>query len=214
MIREIADQRRAIGFAALDIAERVQLQRGVFQDSDRIQNIRPAGQHLDIRLRFGHAQQLDADLVELPLAALLRPLVPKHGTLIEELQRQRLAQPARDQRPRHACRAFRAQGDLLTAIVGEGVHLLRDHVRAFAERALEHFRELENRGLDLAEPIALRRSERRIDDMAMAAGVLRQQVMGAANGLKLRHLSRVSGKSSRVPGVHRLWGADHSAAWV
>src|SRR3546814_12115847 len=83
-IREILDQSHPIAVPALGVAERVQFKHRVSEHAERIQHTRTAGDHLDIRLRLRRAHQFDADLVELPEAAFLRPLMTEHRPGVEE----------------------------------------------------------------------------------------------------------------------------------
>ncbi len=110
----------------------------------------PTRDDLDIGHGLGHADQLDADLVELAKAALLRPLVAEHRATVEELERQLLGQAAGDDGPDDAGRVLGAERQAVAAPVLEGVHLLGDDVAGVAEAAGEHLGELEDRRLDLA----------------------------------------------------------------
>ena len=78
--------------------------------AERLQDVPAAGDHLGIGQRLGRADHLDVDLVELPVAALLRPLVAEHRAGIEHLLRQRLGQPVADQGAADAGGGFRAAG--------------------------------------------------------------------------------------------------------
>ncbi len=78
------------------------------------------------------ADQLDVDLVELAVAALLRPLVAEHRAGVENLLRQGLRQAVGDQRAADAGGAFRPQRDGITAAILERVHLLRHDIGGFA----------------------------------------------------------------------------------
>ena len=115
----------------------------------------PRRDDLDVGQGLRSPDQLDADLMELAQAALLRPLVAEHRAVIEELLRQILGQPARDHRAHHAGRVLRPQRDPLAAAILERVHLLGDDVGGLAQRALEHLGELEDRRRDLAIAVAL-----------------------------------------------------------
>ncbi len=98
MAAVIVDERRAIGLPALGIAERVELELGARQDAELVEDAGADGDDLDIGLRLRRADQLDIDLMELPEAPLLRPLVAEHRAVREELERQALRQPVRDDR--------------------------------------------------------------------------------------------------------------------
>ena len=74
----IIDQRAAVARAALGIAECVEFERHPVSDAERLQDAVPERDDLDIGLRLRDAQQLDADLMKLAKAALLRPLIAEH----------------------------------------------------------------------------------------------------------------------------------------
>src|SRR6185503_15490115 len=99
------------------------------------QNGGSAGDHFDIGERLRDTDQLDPDLVELPEPPLLRALVTEHRSCIKELERQILDEAVGDYCPRNPGGALRAQRDLLSALVGEGIHFLRHDVGSVAERA-------------------------------------------------------------------------------
>ena len=74
--------------------------------------------HLDVGAGLGRAQHLEVDLVELALAALLRPLVAEHRAGGEELQRQLLRQLAvGDEGAADAGRVLRPQGERFAAAI-------------------------------------------------------------------------------------------------
>ena len=78
-------------------------------------------QHLDHfgvqRCVVGRPQKLRANLIELPVAALLRPLPSKHRPQVVELYAAGArVHPVLDIGTDHRCRRFRTQGDLWTKI--------------------------------------------------------------------------------------------------
>ena len=81
-------QRRAIGITRSSIAERIDFQHGAFGDAEFLLDMPAAGDDLRIGQGFGSAQNLNADLVELPIAPLLRAFISKHRPGIENLARQ------------------------------------------------------------------------------------------------------------------------------
>jgi hypothetical protein len=185
--RQVVDQRRAIGGTALGVAERVDLEPRVVPHAEAAQDLHAGRDHLDVGLGLGHADQLDADLVELALAALLRPLVAEHRPGIEEFQRHVLGEAERRHRARDAGGVLRPQHDVLPALVGEGVHLLGDDVGRVAEAALEDVDELEDRRDDLREAVERSGGARRLRHLAVAAHVLAENVVRAPDGLKRWH---------------------------
>ena len=121
-------QGRAVDGAAVLVAERVEQQRelgeaeglvGVVGDRDR----------LGVDRRVLGADRLQVELVELPVPARLRPLVAERGAAGEHLHRERApVQVVLKDGADHAGGELRAQRDVAAAAVGEGVHLLADHV--------------------------------------------------------------------------------------
>ena len=183
MLGEILHQRRPIGVAAVGIAQRVQLQHRLGLNAQRAENIPPARNRLGIGQWLGGADQLAADLVELAITALLRPLVTEHRAGVEDFLRQGLRQPVGDKRTTHARRAFRSQRQAIPTAIGEGVHLLRHHIGRIAERAGENAGVFENRGGPFFETVAGGDLARGVDDMGEAAEILADQVARAANRL-------------------------------
>ena len=114
------------------LAERVEQQRDLAQ-AERLEEAPAEGDDLDVEVRVVDAEHLDADLVELPVAAALRLLVAEVGAGVPRLPRRRRA--VLDERPAHAGRLLGTQGDVATAEVGELVHLLGDDVGGLADAA-------------------------------------------------------------------------------
>ena len=76
-----------------------------------------------------HPEDLDVELVELPVAPLLGPLVPEHRADGVELRgRQRLLQIVLDEGTDHARRRLGPERHAIPALVDEGVHLLLNDV--------------------------------------------------------------------------------------
>ena len=153
MFGEIGDQGGAVGVAAGLVAESVQFQHRVVGDVQRVQDGPAAGDDLGVGERFGGADQLDADLVELAVAAFLRALVAEHRAGVEDFLRQRLGQAVGDQGAADAGGAFGAEGDGVAAAVVEAVHLLHDHIGGFPEGAGEDAGVLEDRGGPFVEAV-------------------------------------------------------------
>ena len=94
--------------------------------------------------------------MELPVAALLRPLVAEHRAHRVQLgRRQRVLEAVLDEGAHHARRRFRPQRDALAALVGEAVHLLLDDVGGFAGALGEQLLALDDRRADLDVAVAL-----------------------------------------------------------
>ena len=185
---KVGDECCAVDGAALGIAERVELEHDAPADPERLQN--PAAQRddLDVGLRLGDPDQLDADLVKLAEAPLLRSLIPEHRAAVEELEGHILHQSAREHSPHDPGRILRAQRHLLAAPVGERVHLLGDDVGGFADRAGEDFGELEDRRRNLGKAVELGQPARGFAHLPMAARRLGQEILRAADWLQTVHL--------------------------
>ena len=69
------DQRIAPRLARFRVAERVELERHALDDPELLQQLVAEGEHLDVGLRLGRADDLGVELVELAETAFLRPLV-------------------------------------------------------------------------------------------------------------------------------------------
>src|SRR4029077_5441568 len=103
-----------------------------------------------VYLRGGRAETLDAELMRLAIAALLRTLVAEERAAVVELERQRLEHVLFEHRAHHRRREFGAQRERSAAAVVEGVHLFVDDVGAFANRADEHVAAFKDRRPDFA----------------------------------------------------------------
>ena len=80
MLLEVRDQRGAVRAALVGLAEAVELEAHVAPSTrPRSRQQRAAHQdQLGVDVRPGEAERLDVELVELAIAALLRPLVAEH----------------------------------------------------------------------------------------------------------------------------------------
>ena len=184
---EIRHQGIAIGLPAFPVAERVDLQHGLAGDAEGLQDVPAAGDHLGVGQRLGRADQLDVDLMELAVAALLRTLVAEHRAGAEHLLRQRLSEAIGHQCAADARGGLRAEGDGIAAAVLEAVHFLRHHVRGLSQGAGEHSCVFEDGGGPLVEAIDRGDAAGGIDHELVAALVVADQVVGAAGGLEFGH---------------------------
>jgi len=181
---EVRDQRSTIRVARGHVAQRVDLEHHAACNAERVQDLCAASDDLGIRQRFGGAQDLHADLVELPVATLLRPLVAEHRAGIEHLARQvGLREAVGDQRATNPCGVLRPQSDAVAAAILEGVHLLRHDIGGIAERAGENAGVLEDRRRPFLGAVERGDPAGGVDDVRVAALIVADQVTGAANGL-------------------------------
>ena len=122
---------------------------------DRCQQIARQGQHLGVNFRPRRAERLDAYLMELPVAALLRPLVAEDRAEVIELEHPALRQQIMlDDRAHRRRGALRAQREQITAAALEGIHLLGDDIGLFSDPAREQIRCFEDRRANLAVAVA------------------------------------------------------------
>ena len=141
------------------------------------------GLHVDHRAAIPDG--FDAELVELPKASCLGPVIPEIRTGVEEPYRLRfLVEPGVEVRPHDGGGSLRPQRQRPTAAIGEGIHLFGDDVTTLAGAALEEFGRLKDRGLDAliteAPRLVFRRPLHRIP-----VGLVRgQQILGAARPLR------------------------------
>ena len=83
VLLEVLHQRGAVRAPLFGLAQAVEFQPHLGQAQVAPQRARHQD-HLGIDIRPGKAQRLDADLVELPVAAALRLLVPEHRADVEQ----------------------------------------------------------------------------------------------------------------------------------
>ena len=142
---QVALQLLQVGLARVERAEAAQPQL----DPRHPQLGEQLGQQPD-RLGVGErrvgADRLDAELVELAVAARLRALVAEEGADVGELHRLRqLLHAVLDVGAADRRRALGSQGEAAPALVLEGEHLLADDVGRVADAALEQLGVLEAR---------------------------------------------------------------------
>ncbi len=142
-------QQRDILRPAILIAHRVQIELEAREPHAPKQ----LDHHLD---HFGihggrfRADRLRADLIKLPVAALLRPLAPEHRSdVIKLLQSGHLVQPMLDVGAHHRRGGFRPQRQRTAVAILESVHLLADDVGLFAHAARKQRRLFQDRRADL-----------------------------------------------------------------
>ncbi len=114
------------------------------------------GDDLDVQVGVRRAERLQTKLKVLAVPPVLRILVPERGRHVPGL-------PGRDGVVLHEgthdrCRPLGPQRHDLPVAVGEGVHLLADHVTGLPDPAMEDAHVLEDRGD--GEPVACPLDER------------------------------------------------------
>ena len=143
----------AVRWPARFVTERVQAEAHVAR-ADVAEIPREHDQHLGVDQRVLATERLHADLPELPIATLLRPLPAEHGPCVPESRRRIAVDHSRVEiRAHDTGRALRTQRQRRPIAVREGVHLLLDDVRRLTDRPPEQLRPLEHGKPDLVEPI-------------------------------------------------------------
>jgi len=145
MLFQIGDQVGTMAGAFIRLAEGIDFQL----DAGQAEVVPQASAHEDllrVNIRSGIAERLHAHLVELAVAAFLRPLVAEHRPHVPELARAVIKQIVLEHGTHAGCRALRAQRQLLAVqAVLEGVHLLLDDVGDCADGARKQWRRLDQR---------------------------------------------------------------------
>ena len=133
------------------------------------------------------AEGLDIGLMELPVAAGLRALVPKHRAHRVEPDRLGLhLESVLDIGAQHARRGLGTKRERIPAPVLERVHLLLDDIRLVADSPRKQLGALEQRHADLSIAVCLEDPACRRLDALPARGLRRQDVTDATDGLDHR----------------------------
>ena len=135
-----------------------------------------------VDLGLGEAERLDAELMELAVAALLRFLAPEHRAAAPELLLLVVQQSIAERGAHDAGGRLRAHRDALAVIV-ERVHLFRDDVGELADRAAEELRPLEHGKSHALVAVCCKELGRRAFDSVPKRRVRGQHVVHAANRL-------------------------------
>ena len=121
------------------------------------------GDDFRVQRRVIAPDRLKSDLLQLPVAAMLRSLGAKERPGVPELDRQcALVESVLDDRPHDSRRPLRPQRQGPPSAIKKGVHLLADHVRAFAHTPHEQRRVFEHRQFDVSIAGASRRMRQRL----------------------------------------------------
>ena len=194
---KIIDERSAPRLARFGIAERVEFERHPVGDPELAQKLVAEAQQLDVGLRFGGANDLGVQLVELAEAALLRPFVPKRRTVGRDLERHILLPSFAQICAADSRGEFRPERDRIAAAVLERIHFLGHDVGSLADAAREHRRLLDGRHLDPPEPEQPAHAIECRDHRGKAVGIFSKQALRAPNGLNRRHRARLKHKNAR-----------------
>ncbi len=164
---QVRDQVRAVPRSLVGLPEAVEFEPHTADavDTEDLPQPRQHDDQFGIDIRTGEADRLDVDLVELPVAPALRPLVAEHRTHRPYAPRRVVGEVVFDDRTNHAGGELGAQGQALAVeLVLEGVHLLLDDVGDLANAAHEELRVFDDRRADLlvavtAQPVGDARFE-------------------------------------------------------
>ncbi len=143
--------------ALLGLAQAVQLQPNSADLIDA-EDFPEARQHHDqfgIDVRSRKAHRLDVDLMELPVAPALRPLVAEHGAYGPQPARRLVGKVVLDDRTHHTGGELGAEREVLAIqAILERVHLLLDDVGDLADALHEELGVLDDRRTDLLVAVA------------------------------------------------------------
>ncbi len=180
---QVLDQPLAIAGARLTNAQRIELKRDAVQAEGAPQ---PCAHRemLGVDVRSGKTERLHSDLVELPVAALLRTLVAEHRSPVPQSLRSPVEQAVFDHRAHASGRGLGAQREALAVeLVDEGIHLLLDDIGGRADRAHEQLGLFHDRGADGTVAIGTQPVTHRVLEKLPQVGFLRQDVVHPADRL-------------------------------
>ena len=146
---------RQVRGAAAGVTDGVELELGLHAEPGEV--VVEERDLLGVDGRLGDPEGLAADLVELAVAPLLRPLAPEHRAHVEPLLRPLDVGAVLDEGADGPGGPLRAEAEQLLPLVLEDVHLLVDDVRRLAHAAGEEGVVLDHRRAHLA--VAVEREE-------------------------------------------------------
>ena len=134
-------------------------------NSERFPETRDHREKLDIDVGTGKTEGFAAELMELPVAAALRALVPEHRPEVPEALRGVVGEAVLNGAAHDGARIFRTQGEFFTVhAVFKGIHFLFDNIGHFPDTAGKKRRLLKNRRADLTKTVERRRTAGRIGE--------------------------------------------------
>ena len=122
--------------------------------------------------------------MELPVSALLRPLVAEYRAVCGELQRRKLLPPFAQIRAADAGRELRPKGERIPVALGEAVHLLGDDIGGLADGAGEHFGRFEHRRFDALKGVQPAHAFECVNHRVETVGALAPDILGASDPLR------------------------------
>ena len=186
VIEQVLPEQRDVGRTALVVAHRVEQQRDPLQPQRFVEPVRQRDD-LDVDIGVVDAEHLGPHLPVLPVATLLRALVPEVRRQVPDLPRHRRV--VLHERPHDRCGALGPERDPAAALVVEVVHLLADDVGRLPD-PLEHLEVLEDRREDQPEAEPLRPLREHPHELFPAPRFGRQDVVGSRRRAELRLVIR------------------------
>ncbi len=185
VLLQVGDQGIAVGGALGALTERVELQGDMIADAEQApQTVRQHDQ-LGIDVRPVDAKQLDPELVELAITALLGTLVTEHGAHVPHPAFLVVEQAVLDAGTHAAGCPFRTQAQAVAVAVFKGVHLFFDHVGHFTDGALEQMGLLDDGHAHFAVAVAGDDLAQDLFHFLPYRALLRQAIIHTANSLDL-----------------------------
>ena len=153
MAGEVSDQRVAVFAPLKRIAQRIDVEHDAAQ-AQRLPQPREHDDLLGIDVGSFEAEGFDVELMELAIAAFLRPLVPEHRAARPYPERPVVSQVVLDRRANDAGGGLGPERQRLAVqLVLERVHLPLDDVSGVADAALEQRGRLHDRDAQIAIPV-------------------------------------------------------------
>jgi hypothetical protein len=137
---------------------------------------------------IGAPEDFDAELIELPVAPLLRTLATEHrARVVQALFRVAAIEASLYIRAHHAGSSLGAQRDGSFGVIAivEGVHLLLDNVRGVAARARIEFYALHSRDSDFVEAVTLRNRAESLFNEAQRLGAGTDPILETAKSCEV-----------------------------
>ena len=160
---------------------------------------------------FGVADGLNPELMVLPQPTRLRPFIAKDRRDIEGAHRLReRVHPVLNIGAAHRRGPLRPQRQHVVAAVCERIHLLFDDVRPLADGAHKQRRLLKYGGVDPSKTETMRDVLRRGPHPVPIGLIVRQRIVGAANGLESPSAPALS--SDVIGAINALHAGDLIAA--
>ena len=156
--------------------------------------------HLGIQLRTTKAQRFSTDLVELPVAPTLGPLVAEHRAHVIQALAAVVEQGVFNRSAHHAGCVFRAHGELVTIeLVFKRIHLFLDDVGDLAQAADKQGGVLHDGRADVLVGIGAHQAAHRVLQGLPARRIGRQDIVHAFDGREFLCLRRGREISHAVP---------------